>query len=471
MKKTKQKFKGNNKKNNSKKASGKRGSSKKEIVEAKCIDIDAEGKGIVNYNGQEIRISNLIKDETAKIEIIKKGRHITGNLLKVLKPSPKRVKARCPHYDKCGGCQLQHMSYKDQFQHKQLMVEKLMKPFAKVNSIITMDNPYDYRNKAHATYSYKNGKIVSGFYEEKSHKVIPVDRCLIQSTKADDIHKTIRKLMKSFKMNPYDEDTGRGLIRHVLVKVGFATKEIMVILVTPSTMFASKNNFIKALRKEHPEIKTIIMNINNKRTSMVLGDREKVLYGKGTIQDTLCGYTFNISSKSFYQVNPKQTEKLYGKAIEMANFKGNEVVMDAYSGIGTIGIILSKNVKSVIGVELNKDAVRDSIKNAKQNQVNNARFYQGDAGEFMLKMKESGEKLDVVIMDPPRSGSDEKFLSSLVKISPKKVVYISCNPITQARDMKFLAKHGYKAEEIQPVDMFPQTAHVECVVLMSRVDK
>ncbi|WP_350343261.1 23S rRNA (uracil(1939)-C(5))-methyltransferase RlmD [Proteinivorax tanatarense] len=466
MKKTR-----NSNRNYNNKKRGHKPSSKKETIEANCIDYDSEGKGIISYNNQQIPIPNLLKGETAKIEIIKKGKFITGKILKVIKPSAKRIKAKCKHYEKCGGCQLQHISYEDQAQLKQSLVERLMKPFGKANPIIKMDNPYDYRNKIHATYSYKNKEIVSGFYEEQSHRVIPVERCLIQSSKSDEINKTIRELMKSFKLKAYDEERDTGLIRHVLVKVGFATKEVMVVLVTIGPMFPSKNNFIKALRKKHPEITTIIQNINSKRTSMVLGNREKVIYGKGTIKDTLCGYTFNISSKSFYQVNPTQTEKLYGKAIEMANFKGNEVVMDAYSGIGTIGIILSEKVKSVIGVELNKDAVKDSIKNAKLNKVQNARFYEGDAGEFMLHMKEEGQKLDVVVMDPPRSGSDERFLSSLVKISPKKVIYISCNPITQSRDIKFLIKHGYKVKEIQPVDMFPHTAHVECVVLMSRVDK
>ncbi|MCM1988299.1 23S rRNA (uracil(1939)-C(5))-methyltransferase RlmD [Oceanirhabdus seepicola] len=439
-------------------------------MEFKCIGMDEEGRGIIFHRNEKLSIPNLIKDETATVEISKRGVTSKGRILQVKKSSPYRVKPKCPHYNECGGCQLQHMSYEGQSKFKQNNIEELMKQYGKVNPIITMEKPYDYRNKIHATYAYGNRtEIISGIYETSSHRVIPIERCIIQDPKADEINASIRELMKSFKMRPYDEVRGQGLLRHVLIKTGFATKEVMVVLVTGSTVFPSKNNFVKALLKKHPEITTIVMNVNNKKTSMVLGDRENVLYGKGTIRDILCGCTFNISPKSFYQINPIQTHKLYTKAIEMADFKGEEVVMDAYSGIGTIGLILSKNVKSVIGVELNKDAVKDAIKNAKINNIKNARFYEGDAGEFMVKMADAGEKLNTVMMDPPRSGSDEKFLSSLVKMSPKKVIYISCNPVTQARDLKYLTKHGYKVEEIQPVDMFPHTYHVENIVRLSLI--
>ncbi|GAA0180280.1 23S rRNA (uracil(1939)-C(5))-methyltransferase RlmD [Clostridium sediminicola] len=465
----KQKFKNRSKnklKNlkNKDKANKKNGS-KREGLEVKCISMNEEGKGIVNIGREKVVVPYLLKGETAKVELSKKGRPTTGKALHIKNASPFRVKPKCPYFYECGGCQLQHMSYDGQSEFKQKFVEEIMKTYGKVNQIITMEDPYNYRNKAHSTYADGNrGEIISGFYKEKSHEVIPIQRCIIQNPKADEINESIRKLMKSFKMKPYDEIKGQGFLRHVLIKTAFATNEVMVVLVTGTHVFPSKNNFVKALLKKHPEITTIVMNINNKKTSMVLGDREKVLFGKGTIKDILCGCTFNISPKSFYQINPIQTEKLYNKAIDMANFKGREVVMDAYSGIGTIGLILSKKVKSVIGVELNRDAVKDAIKNAKINDIKNARFYEGDAGEFMVKMAEAGQKIDTVIMDPPRSGSDEKFLSSLVKLSPKNVIYISCNPETQARDLKFLTKHGYKVEEVQPVDMFPMTSHVECVV-------
>ncbi len=471
MKNNKGNFKKNFKDNNkTKDKTNKTYNTKKDAMEFKCIDMDEEGRGIIYHRNEKLFIPNLIKDETATIKIERKGMVNVGSLLQIKKASPYRVKPKCPHYNECGGCQLQHMSYEGQSKFKQDTVEKLMKPYGKVNPIITMEKPYDYRNKIHATYAYGNRTdIISGFYEEYSHRVIPIERCIIQDPKADEINATIRELMKSFKMKPYEVERGQGFLRHVLIKTGLATKEVMVVLVTGTNVFPSKNNFVKALLKKHPEITTIVMNINNKKTSMVLGDRENILYGKGTIKDILCGCTFNISPKSFYQINPIQTHKLYSKAIEMADFKENEVVMDAYSGIGTIGLILSKNVKSVIGVELNRDAVKDSILNAKINNIKNVRFQEGDAGEFMVKMADAGGKLDTVMMDPPRSGSNEQFLASLVKISPKKVIYISCNPVTQARDLEYLTKHGYKVDEIQPVDMFPQTYHVETIAKLSLV--
>jgi 23S rRNA (uracil1939-C5)-methyltransferase len=274
-----------------------------------------------------------------------------------------------------------------------------------------------------------------------------------------------------FKIKPYDEDTGTGFLRHILIKTGFYSSQIMVVLVVSSNVFPSRKEFISALLKKHPEITTIVMNVNNRRTSVVLGETEKVLYGNGYIEDTLCGRVFQISPKSFYQVNPVQTEILYNKAIDMAKLNGDETVIDAYSGIGTISLIVSSKVKKVIGVELNKDAVNDAIRNAKRNDIKNTYFYNADAGEFMVNLSRERQKVDVVFMDPPRSGSDEKFLSSLVRLGPERVIYISCNPTTQARDLDYLTLHNYKVEEIQPVDMFPQTYHVECVVSITRKDK
>ena len=271
-------------------------------------------------------------------------------------------------------------------------------------------------------------------------------------------------------MTTYNEDTGKGFLRHILVKRGFATNQIMLVLVTGTPVFPSKNNFVKAILKQFPEITTIVQNINPYRTNLVLGDNQKVLYGKGYIEDILCGCRFRISPKSFYQINPVQTEVLYGKAIEFANLKGNETVLDTYCGIGTIGIIAAKNgAGNVIGAELNGDAVRDAIVNARANNLKNIRFYKADAGEFMREAADEDEKPDVVFMDPPRAGSDRKFLDSLIKMSPKKVVYVSCNPETLARDLAYLTQNSpYKAQKIQPVDMFPHTAHIETVVKLVR---
>ena len=375
----------------------------------------------------------------------------------------------CPVSRKCGGCQLMNLSYPEQLKFKQAKVVKLLGSFHRVNEIIGMDYPFHYRNKVQAAFGRtRSGEIISGVYQSSTHNIVKTEKCLIEDKKADEIILTIRKLVKDFNLTVYDERKGNGFLRHVLVKRGFATNEIMVVLVTGTGVFPSKNNFIKALLNVHPEITTIVQNINNKFTSMVLGEKEIVLYGKGYIEDVLCGCTFRISPKSFYQINPIQTEILYGKAIEFAGLSGREKVIDAYCGIGTIGIVASKNAGEVIGCELNPDAIKDAKINAKINGIENIKFVCADAGEFMLGMKEQGEKCDVLFMDPPRAGSDKRFLSCAVALSPEKIVYISCNPETQQRDLYYLIKNGYKVKKIQPVDMFPYTAHVETVVLLSK---
>ena len=376
----------------------------------------------------------------------------------------------CPYYKKCGGCQMQNLTYERQLEWKNNFVKKLISPFAPVKPIIGMENPYNYRNKVQAAFGMdRRGNIISGVYQSSSHRIVSVDSCMIEDKKADEIIVTIRKLLKSFKISPYNEDNGYGTLRHVLVKRGFKSGEIMVVLVTSNPIFPSRNNFVKALLKEHPDITTVIQNINPYQTSLVLGETEKVLYGPGKITDELCGCNFRISAKSFYQINPVQTEILYGKAIEFANLSGNETVIDAYCGIGTIGLIASKKAKNVIGVELNRDAVKDAIANAKLNNAKNIRFFTADASDFMVDMAQSGEKADVVFMDPPRAGSDERFISALDTLKPKKIVYISCNPETLARDLKSITQKGYKAITAQPVDMFPHTHHIEVVCELRRV--
>ena len=385
-----------------------------------------------------------------------------------------KMNASCPVYKKCGGCQLQNLSYPEQLKFKQNKVERLLKNFCKVEPIIGMENPYHYRNKVQAAfYTDRRGKIISGVYQSGTHHVVGIDLCQTEDVIADKIIVAVRKLLPSFKMTTYNEDTGKGFLRHILVKRGFATNQIMLVLVTGTPVFPSKNNFVKAILKQFPEITTIIQNVNNYNTNLVLGNNQKVLYGKGYIEDILCNCRFRISPKSFYQINPVQTEVLYNKAMEYADLNGNETVLDTYCGIGTIGIVAAKRgAGRVVGVELNGDAVRDAVVNAKANNLNNIRFYKGDAGEFMYEVSDEDEKPDVVFMDPPRAGSDTKFLDSLIKMSPKTVVYVSCNPETLARDLNYLSKNSdYKVRKIQPVDMFPHTAHIECVVLMSRANK
>ena len=328
----------------------------------------------------------------------------------------------CKIDKKCGGCQFQKMPYKEQLKRKQKQEEQLLGGFCKVSPIIGMEHPYFYRNKVHAVFDRdKKGNVISGIYAEGTHRVIAVEECLIEDKKSQEIIRTIRELLPSFKIKTYNEDTGYGLLRHVLVRRGFETGEIMVVLVLGSPILPSKNNFVKALRKVHPEITTVVLNVNNKQTSMVLGEKEKPIYGPGFIKDKLCGCTFRISPKSFYQVNPVQTEVLYNTAMDYAELTGKETVIDAYCGTGTIGLIAAKN-----------------------------------------------QKADVVFMDPPRAGSDEKFLPSVIKLGPKRVVYVSCNPETLARDLKYLTRHGYQAVKIQPVDNFPFCDHIETVVKLVR---
>ena len=388
------------------------------------------------------------------------------------------MKYNCPYDKKCGGCNLLKHDYAEQLKIKKAALAKLLAPYGRLTEVIGMDEPLHYRNKVHAVFTTdRKGSVISGVYEEGTHKVVAVDNCLIENEKADEIIATIRKLIPSFKLKIYDEDRRTGLFRHVLIRTAHSTGQIMVVLVLSSTMFPSKNNFVKALLKEHPEITTIVMNINDKRTSMVLGDREQTLYGKGYIEDVLCGNTFRISPKSFYQINSVQTEILYNKAIEFAGLTGNETVIDAYCGIGTIGITAASYMAgqaggkggNVIGVELNADAVKDAIANAKRNNMDNIRFYCDDAGKFMTRMAADGQHADVVFMDPPRSGSDETFLNCVAKLAPKKIVYISCGPDTLARDLGVLKKKGYRVEKMVGVDLFPMTEHVETVVLLSKL--
>lgn len=375
---------------------------------------------------------------------------------------------KCPNYKKCGGCQLQNLPYERQLSFKQVKVIKLLGRYHHVSEIIGMEHPYHYRNKVQAAFANRGGAIVSGVYQSSTHRIVPVDSCLIEDERADEIIVTVRKLLKSFKLKAFDDVSMRGFLRHVLIKRSFSTGQVMVVLVTGEAKFPDESKFVNALLSRHSEITTIVQNINNKRTSLVLGEQSRVLYGSGYIEDILCGRTFRISAKAFYQINPVQTEVLYGKAMEFAALDGRGTVIDAYCGTGTIGIIASGGAERVIGVELNPDAVADARVNASLNNVKNIEFYNADAGKFMVDLAASGEKVDAVIMDPPRAGASLDFLRSLVTLSPERIVYISCNPETQARDLSFLTRKGYKVRRIQPVDMFPHTEHVETVVLLSR---
>lgn len=384
----------------------------------------------------------------------------------------KKKKSRCPVFGQCGGCRMINVPYPEQAARKQAVVEEFVGEFGPVESLIRMKNPDHYRNKVTSVFSYdRRRKPVCGVYRENSHEVIPVKECLLETRQADAIVQTVFSLLPSFRIPVYNEDTGAGLLRYVQVRTAHATRQVMVTIVTASPIFPSKNNFVKVLRKEHPEITTILLNVNNRRDSMILGDREIVLYGRGYIEDILCGKRFRISSRSFYQVNSIQTEKLYNIAIDGARLSGKERIMDAYCGIGTIGIIAADKCREVLSVEVNPEAVRDAVKNAAANGLSNVRAVAEDAGVYMTELAEEGERVDVLFLDPPRAGASEAFLQAACHMAPPRIVYISCNPETLGRDLKYLTAHGYCMEKATPVDMFPHAGalHVETVAILSKI--
>ena len=380
----------------------------------------------------------------------------------------------CPYAKKCGGCSLQNLPYEEQLHLKQAKLIKLLGRFGRVEEIIGMEDPTHYRNKVQAAFRGRSGKVVSGVYQSTSRRIVEVESCMLEDECAAPILATVRKLCASMKIRPYDLESGQGFLRHVLIRKGFVSGEIMVVLVTTKGEFKQERSFVNELLRRHPEITTVVRNINPTDTALFLGSESHILFGEGYITDRLCGLEFRISPRSFYQVNPVQTEILYGKAKEFAGLTGKETVIDAYCGTGTIGLTVASGAngfggaKAVIGVEVNKDAVADAMENAERNGIENAEVHAADAGEFMEAMAAGGQSADVVITDPPRAGCSGKFLHSLMKLAPKRIVYVSCNPETLARDLYTLTKGGYKVRKIQPVDMFPFTSHVETVVLLSK---
>ena len=405
--------------------------------------------------------------------------HLTTRRMQETRPNPPKEQAKaqrpareirwnCPVAAKCGGCQLTRLSYAEQLQWKQQRVAELLDGICEVRPILGMDDPFHYRNKVHAVLAVdKAGKPISGVYAMGTHRVVPVRHCLIEDRRADRIIQTIVAMLPAYKLRIYNEYTHRGFLRHILIRTGHVTGQIMVVLVATSLEVPGKKAFVQELIQRHPEITTVVLNCNQRETSMVLGTKEITLYGEGYMEDELCGKRFRISPQSFYQVNAKQCEVLYRTAIDAAQLTGAETLLDAYCGTGTIGLCASDGCKQLIGVELNADAIRDAKENARRNGVENARFLCDDAGRFMQKLAKEGNAPDVVMMDPPRAGSDQKFLQSLLMLKPKRVVYVSCNPETLARDLRVLVDGGYRAEWATPVDMFPGTEHVETVVLLS----
>ena len=440
----------------------------------KIEDMGVDGAGIGKSDGMTFFVKDAVIGDVVRVKIIKlKKAYGYARLMELLEASADRVEPKCPYYRQCGGCQIQALSYEKQLEFKENKVHNNLERiggFTKIpmEPIVGMDEPYHYRNKAQFPVGTdKEGHIVTGFYAGRTHTIIPNRDCALGLPVNREILDIVIDFMEKYHISAYDEKTGKGLVRHVLIRCGFSSQEKMVCLIINGKSLPHGEKLVEALRKIDG-MTSISLNCNTGRTNVILGHRTIVLWGQEYITDQIGDISYEISPVSFYQVNPVQTEILYQTAIDYAGLTGKETVIDAYCGIGTIGLIAAKKASKVIGVELNKDAVKDARINAKENKITNAAFYQGDAGRFMVEMAAKGEKADVVFMDPPRAGSAERFLSSVVKLSPKKVIYISCNPETLARDLKYLTKHHYKVEKIQPVDMFPFCDHVETVCSLSR---
>ena len=431
-----------------------------------CVDLSSEGKGVVKNGKDVIFVDGLFPNEKADIEIQYHRAGAYFGKVKILHNlSKERIQPRCKICTSCGGCQYQQLDYKAQLKYKTKRVKEALNRIAHVKHEVLpclgMDNPYNYRNKIQVPFNKdKNGKVKFGFYKENSHIIMPIKECAIEDQRAAPILWDIKLLLEEMNIPCYNEDSGKGILRYVLIRTSYHYPELMVVLVTTQMNFPGQRNFINELVNRHPEITTIVENVNKRHTNVILGNQEKVLYGPGFIKDDILDLTFEISASSFFQVNPVQVEKLYKSALNLIDFNKKEVVLDAYSGVGTIGLIAAKNAKKVISVEINRSAHKNAIENAKRNNIDNVEFYCADAGEFISKYDKD---IDVLIMDPPRSGSDETFLDTVMNKRIKKIVYVSCNPETLARDIEYLSSL-YEVTYVQPVDMFPMTAHCETVV-------
>ena len=438
----------------------------KTIFNCTCVDISSEGKGVIKNGKDIIFCDGIFPGEKADVDMLyhRAGVYF-GKVKKLYNLSKDRIQPRCKICTSCGGCQYQQLDYKAQLKYKTKRVKEAITRISKIDADVLpclgMDNPYNYRNKIQVPFNKdKNGKVKFGFYKENSHIIMPIKECAIEDRRAAPILWDIKLLLEEMNIPCYNEDSGKGILRYVLIRTSHHYEELMVVLVTTQMNFPGQRNFINELVARHPEITTIVENVNSRHTNVILGNQEKVLYGPGHIKDDILGLTFEISAASFFQVNPIQVEKLYASALNLIDFKKKETVLDAYSGVGTIGLIAAKNAGKVISVEINKSAHKNAIENAKRNNVNNIEFICADAGEYISK---SDEDIDILIMDPPRSGSDETFLSTVINKRIKKIIYISCNPETLARDIQYLSKY-YQVNYVKPVDMFPMTAHVETVV-------
>ena len=435
-----------------------------------------EGEGIAKIdNKYPIFIEGALKGEKVKVRIVKVNKNFAyGKLMEVLEASEERVNPPCAIYKRCGGCKLQHASYKAQLDFKWDRVKDCVSKIGKLDPSIVkyplgMEEPWRYRNKVQLPIGLINGEVKIGFFAPRSHDIIDMESCLIQDEIGDKVVKLTREWIEKFNIRPYNVDgeyDEKGIVRHIMIRRGFTTNEVMVVLVTNGENLHHKEEFVDLMVKNIPGIKSVIQNINSKKTNVILGLESKTLWGEDTISDYIGDFRFNISPLSFFQVNPTQTEVLYGKALEYANLTGNEEVFDAYCGTGTITLFLSQKAKKVYGVEIIPQAIDNAWINAKENKVENVEFFVGESEVVIPDLINKGVKADVVVVDPPRKGCDKKLLDAITNIDAKKIVYVSCDPSTLGRDLQVLEENGYKTLEVQPVDMFPNTAHIENVALL-----
>lgn len=440
---------------------------KTKIVKVKCVDFTFDGQGLCKTSSNRtIFVPSLLKDEEAEVEILyHKKDYDIGRIVNLIKKSKYRITPKCPCATSCGGCSFQNLEYSKQLEYKKKLAQDTLLKIGNIKTpidhIYGMEEPYYYRNKIQVPFGYdKQHRLIYGFYKFKSHDIVYNKECVIEDKSHIEILKNIKELLSIYNIKPYDEDKRTGILRHVLIRVGKVSKEIMVVLIVNEKSFKNKSLFIKELINRCPNITTIILNENKRDTNVILGNKEEILYGRGYIYDILCELKFKISSKSFYQTNPIQTEVLYNLAISNANLTKNDVILDAYCGIGTIGLIASKYVNKVYGVEIVKEAIIDAKNNAKLNNINNIEFECNDCSKYILD-----NKFDVIFVDPPRKGLDKSFVDSILYTKPNKIIYISCDIGTLSRDLKILSKQ-YDIKSINLVDMFPHTRHVETVVLL-----
>ncbi|MDO4179456.1 MAG: 23S rRNA (uracil(1939)-C(5))-methyltransferase RlmD [Phascolarctobacterium sp.] len=449
--------------------------SKGQTIELEITGLNSEGDGVGRFEGLTIFVKGALSGEKvlANLTVVKKN-YAVGKLKKILVESPDRVKPLCPVYKECGGCQLQHLSYEGQLKAKRQQVWDALTRIGHltgVNVLPTLEapNPWNYRNKMQVPCMGTPQKQFIGCFALNTHKVIDVENCFIQKEKNNAIVKVVREWMKKYKIAPYDEDKGTGIVRHIMGRVGAKTGELMVCLVTATDNVPHFKDLTKMLKEALPELKSVVQNVNKRHTNVILGNKTQVIYGKENISDSIGNLKFNISCQSFFQVNSEQAERLYAKALEYAALTGKEIVADVYCGTGTISLFLAQKAKHVFGIEIVAPAIRDAKANARNNNINNATFILGDAAQKMPELVEDGVKLDVVVVDPPRAGCEPRVLDAIAKVKPKRVVYVSCNPATLARDLAYMTQKGYKVDKVQPCDMFPMSFHVECVCMLSKL--